>query len=203
MTWIAAISVILLLLKLLIPSKKSIVDLRAPLFLITTLIMGPGIVVNAILKNNWGRPRPKHIEEFGGVDPFIGIWNPTDICPTNCSFVSGEASMAIWLFAVVFLLPRFWKWPAAIFIAILCLVFSANRVAFGGHFLSDTLLSWGITMLVILTTYFLLYRWTPKWAQPEALDSSFSKAGFWLHKKGAIVGTRIAEAFKGFIAKFR
>ncbi|WP_306303363.1 phosphatase PAP2 family protein [Pseudovibrio denitrificans] len=53
--------------------------------------------------------------------------------------------------------------PLATAIGALVFVLSANRVAFGGHYFSDTLLSWGITMLVIIGVYHYLYQRTPNW----------------------------------------
>ncbi|HCX59124.1 MAG TPA: PAP2 family protein, partial [Candidatus Cloacimonas sp.] len=36
------------------------------LFLVLAMIIGPGIIVNSALKENWGRPRPRDVEQFGG-----------------------------------------------------------------------------------------------------------------------------------------
>ncbi|MDD7909437.1 MULTISPECIES: phosphatase PAP2 family protein [Pseudovibrio] len=182
-SWVVGLSLAVLLIKLLLPKLRALVDLRAPLFLISTLIIGPGLVVNALLKNNIGRPRPRHVESFGGSNPFVGVWQSSDYCQTNCSFVSGEASSSIWLVALVFIVPKKWKLPVAIGTIGPALVFSINRVAFGGHFLSDTMISWGVTFFVIWAVYWLLYRKTPSWAQPETLENAFTHAGIWLHAK--------------------
>jgi hypothetical protein len=53
---IAICSVAILVIKLLLPGRPPIVPLRKPVFLISTLILGPGILVNSILKDNWGPP---------------------------------------------------------------------------------------------------------------------------------------------------
>ena len=39
---------------------------RPVLCLTLSLIVGPGILVNLILKDHWGRPRPVHVTMFGG-----------------------------------------------------------------------------------------------------------------------------------------
>ena len=39
---------------------------RAAVFLVLSLLLGPGLLVNVILKDNWGRPRPGSVVEFGG-----------------------------------------------------------------------------------------------------------------------------------------
>jgi len=174
---IAVSCVAILLLKLLVPGRPPILPLRQPLFLVSTLILGPGVLVNLILKDNWGRPRPRSVEEFGGDLPFQPVWKITDHCDRNCSFVSGEASAAMWLLAIVFLLPASWRKTALAFLVPLGLILSVNRVAFGGHFLSDTLISWGLTLLVILGVYHLLYRKTPPLVSDRQLDEWFTKRG--------------------------
>ena len=71
----------------------------------------------------------------------------------NCSFVAGEASSAIWLTAIAFVVPRRYRWPVLIVTGLFALALSVNRIAFGGHFLSDVMLSWGLTALVIAIFY--------------------------------------------------
>ncbi|HBH49073.1 MAG TPA: PAP2 family protein, partial [Bacteroidales bacterium] len=39
---------------------------RWALMMILTIVLGPGLLVNATFKDNWGRPRPNEIVEFGG-----------------------------------------------------------------------------------------------------------------------------------------
>lgn len=174
---IAVLCLAVLALKLAFPDRKSIVPLRAPLFLLSTLILAPGIVVNAILKNNWGRPRPRNVDFFGGDLPYVPVWHVTDHCDTNCSFVSGEASSSIWLLSLAFLAPKSWRLPVASAVLVLAAALSINRVAFGGHFLSDTLLSWGITFLILLLAYRVFYVHPPAFVSEAALESGFSRAG--------------------------
>ncbi|WP_244271963.1 hypothetical protein [Pseudovibrio denitrificans] len=90
--WVAGLSLLVMLIKLAFPKIKALMDLRHPIFVVSTLILGPGLVVNAFFKNLWGRPRPRQTDIFGGDLPFIGVWQPTNHCDSNCSFVSGEAS---------------------------------------------------------------------------------------------------------------
>ena len=167
----------MLVLKLLVPGRSPFLPLRMPLFLLTTLILGPGVLVNLVLKDNWGRPRPRSVEEFSGELPFQPVWKITDYCDKNCSFTSGEASAAMWLVAVVFLVPAAWRKASLAFLLPLGLILSVNRVAFGGHFLSDTLLSWGLTLLVILVAYRLLYVKNPPLVTDRQLDEWFTKRG--------------------------
>ncbi|GHB27927.1 phosphatase PAP2 family protein [Pseudovibrio japonicus] len=201
--WVAALALLVMLFKLALPKLKAVMDLRHPIFVISSLALGSGLVVNTFFKNMWGRPRPRSTDIFGGDSPFIGVWHPTNYCDSNCSFVSGEASAAIWLMTLVFIAPKAWRLPLGIPIGLLVFVLSANRVAYGGHYLSDTLLSWGITMLVIIAIYHYLYQRTPAWAQPDNLDASFTKAGIWLHVKIGTAACWCIRNIKGFIHRFR
>src|SRR4051812_8492190 len=39
-------------------------DVRVAVFLLLSLALGPGLVVNAVLKDHWGRARPTQVTEF-------------------------------------------------------------------------------------------------------------------------------------------
>ncbi|MCB1149464.1 MAG: hypothetical protein KDK48_04800, partial [Chlamydiia bacterium] len=41
-----------------------------------TLALGPGLLVNVVLKPNWGRPRPRHVIELGGEAKFRPFYSP-------------------------------------------------------------------------------------------------------------------------------
>ncbi len=199
---VAAVCVLVLLIKLLVPGRPPIMPLRKPVFLLTTLILGPGVLVNLILKNNWGRPRPRSVEEFGGDLPFQPVWKITDFCDSNCSFVSGEASASIWLVSVAFLLPATWRKAALAFLLPLCVILSVNRVAFGGHFLSDTLLSWGLTLLLMLAIYRLLYQTEPPLVTDRGLDEWFTVNGRRLQRVVQRGLVRIRRAMRGVLRVF-
>src|SRR5215467_6617018 len=53
-----------------------IVPPRAALMMLLTLALGPGLLANTILKDNWGRPRPIQVTEFGGPLEFLPWWDP-------------------------------------------------------------------------------------------------------------------------------
>ena len=179
--WVAVGAVGILLLKLLLPSRPAILPLRIPTFVVATLILGPGVLVNSILKDNWGRPRPRSVGQFGGDLPHQLVWVPTDYCDRNCSFVSGEASAAIWLVGLALIMPAAWRWAVLVFTLPLCLALSLNRVAFGGHFLSDTLLSWGLTLLLMLCVHWLLFK-APFHPTDKGMDAAMTRFAGHLHK---------------------
>lgn len=112
------------------------------LFLFLSLVIGPGILVNAVFKNNSvGRARPSQIVEFGGQEQFTPAWVYSGACETNCSFVSGHASMGFYFIALGWLLRRQrWFW---IGFGIGSLV-GLTRIVQGGHFLSDTVFAFWV-----------------------------------------------------------
>lgn len=133
--------------------------LAAGIFLVATLLTGPGLIVNVGLKSHWGRPRPGEVTAFGGEYPFVPWWNPLGRCESNCSFVSGEAASAFWLLAVAVVLPERYR-PLAVVAAILYgLAVGLARIAIGGHFLSDVLFAGVATALIIYLLHRLIFHW--------------------------------------------
>jgi membrane-associated phospholipid phosphatase len=117
------------------------------------LVIGPGLVVNGLFKSLWGRPRPVAVDIFGGDAPYQTVWQISDWCQSNCSFVSGEASSAAWLVAATVLIPARLRSVLVPPVVLYALLLSLNRLAFGGHFLSDIVLSWAISGLVFTVLY--------------------------------------------------
>src|SRR5262244_2092592 len=79
---------IALILKLLLPQRRMLIAARAALFLIATIALAPGLMANVILKENWNRPRPIEVKQFGGDLAFVPWWDPRGTCDKNCSFVA-------------------------------------------------------------------------------------------------------------------
>jgi lipid A 4'-phosphatase len=120
------------------------------LFLAVCLAVGPGIIANIMLKDHWGRARPKQVVEFGGTKAFTPPLVPSNQCSRNCSFVSGEAaSIFMPLYAAGLLLPQ---WSGALFVCgtLLGLAAGLVRVSQGAHFLSDVIFA-GIFMALTAT----------------------------------------------------
>jgi lipid A 4'-phosphatase len=122
---------------------------RAMIFLIATMIIGPGLIVNLGFKDHWHRPRPVQTQDFDGPSPFMPWYDDSGACKRNCSFVSGETSTGFWMVAPASVLPLPWRGLAIV----AALVFGSSagllRLAFGGHYLSDVLLGGLITLIVI------------------------------------------------------
>jgi lipid A 4'-phosphatase len=130
---------------------------RAVLFLIATMIVGPGLVVNLGLKDHAHRPRPTQTQDYGGPHEFRPWYRFDGGCKKNCSFVSGEASEGFWMVAPASLAPP----PMRLFAIAAALVFgaaaSALRVAAGGHYLSDVILAALITLIIVQIAYRLTF----------------------------------------------
>ncbi len=169
--------------KLARPEEPSYVPPSITAFLLSTLIAGPLLLVNIILKNNWGRPRPITVDLFGGELPYVEVWRITSYCDTNCSFVSGETASAFWLMALALVVPRRFRLPTAIVTAVYAAILSVNRIAFGGHFLSDVLISMGLTLLVIVAGYRLFITNPPRWLANERLEAGLTRLGEKLHRR--------------------
>lgn len=122
---------------------------RAVIFLILTIAIGPGVIVNLGLKDHWRRPRPYQTEDFNGPSPFRPWYETNGGCDRNCSFVSGEASTGFWMVAPASLLPPPWRTPAIVAAFAFGVGASLLRLAFGGHYLSDVLLGGLLTLVII------------------------------------------------------
>ena len=55
-------------------------------YVVGSIVLGPGIIVNGIFKSLWGRARPSQIVEFGGDKIYTPPLVITDQCDWNCSF---------------------------------------------------------------------------------------------------------------------
>jgi lipid A 4'-phosphatase len=118
------------------------------LYLILCFCVGPGLVTNVLLKDQWGRARPVQVTEFGGTKRFTPPLVPSDQCPRNCSFVSGEAASMFTVFYSAALIAP--PWSAALMIGgtLVGLAAGLVRVTQGGHFLSDVVFA-GVLMALV------------------------------------------------------
>ena len=136
------------------------ITLRVPngsiLYLLLTLALGPGLLVNGILKQHWGRARPREVAAFGGDKQFTKAFVLSDQCKTNCSFVSGEASLGFFGLAFMFVAPRRRRKTIVISSLLAGLLIGLVRMGAGAHFLSDVIFAGVFTFLVSCLLYPLL-----------------------------------------------
>jgi lipid A 4'-phosphatase len=169
-------AVISLAIKAFRPKSRTLVSSRGALFLILSFAIGPGLLVNGLLKEGWGRPRPSMVTEFGGDHVFRPWWDPRGTCDSNCSFVSGETSSAVWMTAPALLAPPGWR-PVALGAALLYgAAIGAVRLIAGGHFLSDVIFAAIFTGLVIWAVHGALYRW-PFHPRERTIDKMLERLG--------------------------
>jgi len=166
-------AVVALATKIFWPLRPTLISTRSALFLILTLALGPGLLVNVVLKEGWARPRPGMVTEFGGDYTFMPWWDPRGACDSNCSFVSGEASSAAWMTAPAMLAPPPWRYVALGAAGLYGIAFASVRMLTGGHFLSDVLFAAIFTGLVIWTVHGFLFRWPAT----RALNAMLAKLG--------------------------
>lgn len=121
-----------------------------------SLALGPGLLVNVVLKDHWHRPRPLQVREFGGTAAFRPLGLPGGECRRNCSFVSGEGASSFWTVAPALMAPPAWRAAALAAALVYAGATGLLRMAFGGHFLSDTLLAGLFTWLVIAAVWRLV-----------------------------------------------
>jgi membrane-associated phospholipid phosphatase len=117
-------------------------------YVIAVYPIGPGLVVNELFKNVFGRPRPRELIEFGGKLDFTNIWTVAGQCVGNCSFISGEAAAAAALLTLAVIAPAKHRPLALAILLPIATTISFNRIAYGGHFLSDVVIAWIITLLI-------------------------------------------------------
>lgn len=149
----AVIALALFLSSFLVRSKTQF-RFRA-LYVISVILLGPVVMVNLVLKDHWGRPRPKEIVEFNGQYDYQP---PAVISETGGkSFVCGHCSSGYMFFALYFILQKMRN------IALLCtilysLLMGFVRMSAGGHFISDVLWSGYVVFGVCWFLYYFVFR---------------------------------------------
>jgi lipid A 4'-phosphatase len=140
---------------------------KSCLVVILTVALGPGLLVNGILKPYWGRPRPADITAMGGTQEYRKVWMPAGVNGGK-SFPCGHCSMGFSLSSGA----AFYPFHPVLSVCALAGgiayggLLGVTRIIQGGHFPTDVLWA-GILMLMLLATlYYLVFR------VPEQTDSS-------------------------------
>ncbi len=142
---------------------------KPALLLLFSLMLGPGLVINLILKDHFGRPRPREVIEFQGNESYQPLLIPGK--GDGKSFPCGHGSIGFYLaLPFLFLRKRHLGWALAwLGVGILSgSVLTAARMMAGGHFLSDGLWAAGLVWICGL----LVARWIKL---DEPVVQSFSK----------------------------
>lgn len=128
---------------------------RTALLMVLGLVLGPGLVINALFKEYYGRPRPVQVEAFGAEATFRAVWEPGEPFKGYKSFPSGHASMGFyWMLPFFAWLARdarrAWAWMALGLSY--GLLMGLSRIVMGAHWSSDILWSGGMVYYVGLAT---------------------------------------------------
>jgi len=133
------------------------------LVFLLTFIIGAGLFTHLLLKDHWGRPRPKQSIEFGGSQEFRPFYSPNFFHQPepSKSFPCGHCSMGFVFFSVALLgmrLKNKWLTYAGWTLALgLGGLLGITRIMQGGHFFSDVLMSALILWLTALAMDWLVY----------------------------------------------
>ena len=131
------------------------VNKKVVLYLMLVLAIAPGIIVNDIFKDHWGRARPADTTIFGGTKKFTPAFILSD--QEGNSFSCGHASGAFFLIALALLAQKrkvLWMSLAVGY----GLAISYVRIAAGGHFFSDTVVSFFIVYITTLIFYGIFFQ---------------------------------------------
>lgn len=120
---------------------------RGAALVVLTLLIAPGLLINALGKDYWGRPRPRDVLVFQGQQEFRRIHQPAGPGRGE-SFPCGHASVGF-LFASLYFVARRreLRWAALGTGLGYGALLGVARMAQGGHFASDVIWSGGLTYL--------------------------------------------------------
>lgn len=119
--------------------------------------------VISLLKQASDSHCPWDLQRYGGTEPYVGLFQqlPAGIAPGHC-MPGGHASSALWLISVSILLVPYRMWHAAFLLtALLMLGIGVGwlQQLRGAHFLTHTLWSAWIALLIVFLVTTCLDRW--------------------------------------------
>lgn len=158
-------------------------------YFILCLAVGPGLLVNAIFKDHWGRPRPREVIEFGGAYAHERVWE-FDASSPGKSFPCGHCSMGFYFLALAFALRRrrFLASAAAGGAVVLGAAVGMARVVQGGHFLSDLTWAGGFCLLTSIGLFYALRLDRSLWLEPKPKSAESRRPPLWTILAGTALG---------------
>jgi lipid A 4'-phosphatase len=100
-------------------------------------LLGPGLLIEGLLKDTMGRPRPLHIEQFGGTEVFHGPFELGADTKRHRSFVSSHAAAGFALMSLGLNCGPVWRRRWLLVGVVTGGIIGLGRMMQGAHFLSD------------------------------------------------------------------
>ena len=154
--WITASIITIAVFSLFYPRRfqQSLQIKKVATITLLALALGPGLVVNVLFKDHWGRARPYQV--IRDHKQFTPFWQPQANHPENNSFCGGHASIGFFLGVPLLALGRR---KQAFYVGMLGgVVVGAVRMLQGGHYLSDIVLSGICVWLIAELTVYLITK---------------------------------------------
>ena len=148
---------------------------RHAAFLFLTMALGPGLFVNTLFKDHWGRPRPRNVTELGGTMT-CQAFHEHGVPGRGKSFPCGHSSMGYYFVVAYFLFRRHHRklgiaaWLGA---ATYGTLIGVARMAAGAHFASDVLWSAVFPVAVAWLLYYFIMR-IPQTEDNPVMDADTS-----------------------------
>ena len=129
-------------------------------YVLCVFLLGPGLLVNTLFKDHWGRARPVQVAQLGGTEPYTPpLYFVAD--GDGRSFPSGHSSVGFAFIAFWFVWrkrhPR-WAKMALLGTLVFGTLVGLTRMAAGGHFLSDVMWSAWVVSFAAWVLYYHLLR---------------------------------------------
>ncbi len=129
-------------------------------FVAIATTLGPGLLVNGLMKDSFSRARPSQVQELGGSRQFSPALQVAQQCSSNCSFVSGHTASAFMLAGLAALSGRrrlWWLYGGVV----AGLLTGFARMSVGAHWFSDVLWAGVVTLACCATVAWWLKAMLP------------------------------------------
>lgn len=132
---------------------------RAAVVALCSALLGPGLLIEGVLKPYWQRPRPVQVQEFGGSQAFVPALRYCGSCSRNHSFVSSHAAAGYALLTLGLCCTPTWRRRWLLIGLVVGSVVGLGRLAQGGHFLSDIVFAFFAVWLSSQVVAWAAARW--------------------------------------------